>query len=249
MLGNAPAVHSRQGRQQAQHKCPRPPPRGSTLRKRPRPGTSDHRRCPATGPGLRCGQRPPPDHHASSQTMIIKRWPSHVRPLRARDNDLLLEYQDGSASDRPAAWLLTCANSQDDRSAGKLTQGLTVKIGAARRPSPRPGPCRTPGTVPAGTRTGDRDRRPTSSWRPARPAASLDAVSPAPAATGPASSLESFPARRSKASTRAASRPLCAASSCIQAVISSACAVISLTCAVRHRRRRSPSWCGHGDSR
>ena len=27
-----------------------------------------------------CGQRPPPDSHASSQTMIIKRWPPHVQP-------------------------------------------------------------------------------------------------------------------------------------------------------------------------
>ena len=42
---------------------------------------SDHRKYPASGHGLRCGQRPPQDHHASSQTMIIKRWPSHAQPF------------------------------------------------------------------------------------------------------------------------------------------------------------------------
>ena len=36
--------------------------------------------------------RPPPDRHVSSQTMIIKRWPSRVQPLHAGGNDLLLEY-------------------------------------------------------------------------------------------------------------------------------------------------------------
>ena len=47
---------------------------------------------PASGQGLRCAQRPPPDCHASSQTAIIERWPWRVQPFRARGNDLRLEY-------------------------------------------------------------------------------------------------------------------------------------------------------------
>ena len=83
----------------------------------------------------------------------------------------------------------------------------------------RPGPRRTPGTAPAGTRTGAPGRPPGASSCPARPAASRAPASPSPAATGPAAFFlyglsddggfddveESFPARRSRAPTRAAS--------------------------------------------
>src|ERR1700730_16433434 len=35
----------------------------------------------AGGRGLGCGQRPPQDRYESSQTMMIKRWPSHIPHL------------------------------------------------------------------------------------------------------------------------------------------------------------------------
>ena len=41
----------------------------------PRPGSSAHRVFPPSGRGLRCGQRPPDDHHVSAQTGMIRRWP------------------------------------------------------------------------------------------------------------------------------------------------------------------------------
>ena len=44
-----------------------------------RPGPSAHRITPATGQGLRCGQRPPHDHYESSRTMMMNRWPSLCR--------------------------------------------------------------------------------------------------------------------------------------------------------------------------
>ena len=37
--------------------------------------SSAHPISPATGQGLRWGQRPPEDHHESSQTGMIRRWP------------------------------------------------------------------------------------------------------------------------------------------------------------------------------
>jgi hypothetical protein len=44
----------------------------------PRSDLSTHPGPAATGRGLRCGTRPPQDHLLSSQTRIIKRWPSRT---------------------------------------------------------------------------------------------------------------------------------------------------------------------------
>jgi hypothetical protein len=111
----------------------------------PRPGASDHRRCPATGRGLRCGQRPPPDCHVSSQTMIIKRWPSNVQPSNAADHDLLLEYQRPRVSVTSDHGVTATSSPARSRWAQPSTRDARQAAGS--------GPPCHPGCAPSGVRS------------------------------------------------------------------------------------------------
>ena len=64
-----------------------------------RPGSSAHRMSPASGQGLRWGQRPPEDHHESSQTQMIRQRPPRLRYRHPRSTARAA----GRAASRPAA--------------------------------------------------------------------------------------------------------------------------------------------------
>src|SRR5215211_3695132 len=67
----------------------------------PRSDPSTHPGPAATGRGLRCGTRPPQDHLLSSQTRIIKRWPSRTPDRHA--NSMITIY--GWSTRRPGSHL------------------------------------------------------------------------------------------------------------------------------------------------